>query len=237
MTPSSRQVSAPGSGGLRRFWSDNALSIVVFGLFLLFWWGQSLAGFKNYNEDQVSHRQHTVTYSQYLRTSHFWEATGENWESEFLQMGFFVILTVHLKQRGSAESNKYPDEEGGGEDAGKGQVRPDSPAPVKRGGLGLMLYRNSLSAALLLLFLLSFVIHVVAGAEAYSQEQIEHGGQAVSALHFLGTSELWFQSLQNWQSEFLAIGMIVVLSIYLRQVGSSQSKPVEAPHSETGDQE
>lgn len=242
MSQQSPPPAAPRSGpsrqrGLRRFWRDNALSIVVFGLFLLFWVGQSIAGFKSYNEDQVDHQQRTVTYPGYLRTSHFWEATGENWESEFLQMGCFVILTVHLRQRGSAESNPYPDEEDGKGEAGPGGGQPPAAdAPVQRGGFSALLYRNSLSIALLLLFLFSFAIHVVSGAEAYSQEQIEHGGQAVSALEFLGTSQLWFQSLQNWQSEFLAIGAVVVLTISLRQAGSSQSKPVEAPGSQTGDE-
>ncbi|WP_235610156.1 DUF6766 family protein [Deinococcus aerius] len=242
MSQQSLHPSAPRSGkfqpgGLRRFWSNNALSIVVFGLFLLFWGGQSFAGFKNYNEDQVGHQQRTVTYTQYLHTSHFWEATGENWESEFLQMGFFVVLTVYLKQRGSSESNPYPDEEQGGEaESGGSQASPAAPVPVNRGGLALVLYRNSLSIALLVLFLLSFAIHVISGAMEYSQEQIEHGGQAVTPLQFLETSQLWFQSLQNWQSEFLAIGAMVVLTIYLRQVGSSQSKPVEAPNSQTGEE-
>lgn len=225
-------------GGLRRFWRDNALSTVVFGLFLLFWVGQSLAGFRNYNGDQVDHHQKAVTYAGYLHTSHFWEATGENWESEFLQMGCFVILTVHLKQRGSAESNPYPGEEGGKGEADSGGSQPpgaDAPAPARRGGFAALLYRNSLSIALFVLFLLSFAVHVVSGAMEYSQEQIEHGGRAVSALEFLGTSQLWFQSLQNWQSEFLAIGAMVVLTISLRQQGSSQSKAVEAPNSQTGD--
>lgn len=198
---------------------------MVFGLFLLFWWGQSLVGWHNYNGDQVDHGQRAVAYAHYLTTSHFWEATAENWESEFFQMGFFVILTVYLKQRGSAESSKYPDEETPGEGSEQ--------KPGQRAGF---LYRNSLSLALIGLFLASFAVHVWSGALEYNHEQLLHGGQRVSPLAFLGTSELWFQSLQNWQSEFLAIGAMVVLTISLRQEGSSQSKKVDAPNGQTGDE-
>jgi len=228
-SPSAAQRSHPSQpGGLRRLWRDNALSIVVFVLFLLFWVGQSVVGWKTYNEDQVEHGQKPAAYATYLGTSHFWEATTENWESEFLQMGFFVVLTVHLRQRGSAESNKYPDEE---QKTGEVESGPNGKAVGKPSS---PLYRNSLSLALLGLFLASFVFHVISGAREYNEQQLGHGGEPVSALEFLGTSELWFQSLQNWQSEFLAIGAMVVLTVFLRQEGSSQSKSVDAPNGQTG---
>lgn len=165
--------------GLRRFWRDNALSTVVLGCFLLFWVGQSVAGLDSYNQDRASHRPRTVTYSQDLRTSHFWEATSENWESEFMQMGFFVVLTVYLKQRGSAASNPYPDEPQGQEQQRK-QERASGQAPDAGRRAG-RLYRNSLSLALLVLFGVSFAVHVVSGALTYSQEQLEHGQKAVTA--------------------------------------------------------
>ena len=217
---------------MRRFLRDNGLSITMFGLFLVFVTAQSVAGFSDYNSTQKEHGQPPVGYVQYLRSGDFVEAVFENWESEFLQMGLYVALTAFLFQRGSAESNdpdeQHPDEAGYSED------QHDAPWPVRRGGLALRIYENSLSIALLSIFAFSFAMHAIGGADAYSQEQIEHGARPVSALQYLGTSRFWFESFQNWQSEFLAIGTMVVLSIYLRQRGSSQSKPVATPHAKTG---
>ena len=216
---------------MRRFLRDNSLSITMFGLFVVFVTAQSVAGLFDYNSTQMEHRRQPVGYVQYLRSGDFVESVFENWESEFLQMGSYVVLTAYLYQRGSAES-KDPDAED--PDADYGEDRADPPWPVRRGGLALKIYENSLGIALLAIFVFSFALHAIGGAAAYSQEQVEHGEAPVSTLQYLGTSRMWFESFQNWQSEFLAIGAMVVLSIYLRQRGSPESKPVAAPHAKTG---
>jgi hypothetical protein len=219
--------------GMRRFLRDNSLSITMFGLFFVFVTAQSVAGLFDYNSTQMEHGRPPVGYVQYLRSGDFVEAVFENWESEFLQMGSYVVLTAFLYQRGSAES-KDPEAEDPDAHYGEDRHRADAPWPVRRGGLALKIYENSLGIALLAIFVFSFVLHAIGGAEAYSQEQVEHGEASVSTLQYLGTSRMWFESFQNWQSEFLAIGAMVVLSIYLRQRGSPESKPVAAPHTKTG---
>jgi hypothetical protein len=215
---------------MRRFLHDNGLSVVLATMFLVFWIAQSLVGHHEYNQDQREHGQSQITYSQYLRTGAFVEATAENWESEFLQMFFYVLLTAFLVQKGSAES-KWPDPN---EDESEETPEKLKPSPVRAGGWKLKLYEHSLSLAFLALFLVSFVVHGMGGAREYSQEQLEHGQPAVSALGYFATSRFWFESFQNWQSEFLAVLAMVVLSIWLREKNSPESKRVEAPHSETG---
>lgn len=216
-----------------RFLRDNGLSLVFLGLFLAALAGQSLAGWREYNQDQEQHGQPTVGYGAYLAGAHFWEATTENWESEFLQMGFYVVFTAFLFQRGSSES-KDPDQE---EDVDRDPFasrRPDAPWPVKRKGWVLALYQHSLSLAFLALFLVAFAGHAVSGNREANAERLAHGEPATSVLDYMSSSTFWFQSLQNWQSEFLAVLAMVVLSIFLRQRGSPESKPVDAPHHETG---
>jgi hypothetical protein len=158
----------------------------------------------------------------------------ENWESEFLQMAMYVVLTAVLIQQGSAESKQGDGSDPQDEDPLEHQTDTDAPRPVRTGGLALTLYEHSLSLALFALFALSFVLHAAGGAKAYSAEQVAHGGSEVRILEYVTTSQFWFESLQNWQSEFLAVLAIVVLSIFLRQRGSAESKPVHAPHTATG---
>lgn len=220
---------------MRRFIRNQSLSIVLFLVFLLFLSGQSIAGYFQHNEELNEHGQPSLTYTSYLGSSHFLEATMENWESEFLQMFAYVVLTAFLFQKGSLESKDPDKTEPVDRDPRKSKNRRNVPWPVKKGGLVLILYEYSLSLAFLLLFLMSFFLHAVGGASTYNQEQIEHGQHAISLLAFMATSEFWFQSLQNWQSEFLAVGTMVVFSIFLRQRWSAESKPVDAPHSETGE--
>jgi hypothetical protein len=219
---------------VKRFVRDNSLSLVMFGLFAVFLIAQSITGFAVYNDDQREHGEQTVSYPEYLGTGHFIEATFENWESEYLQMAAYVLFTVFLVQRGSSESKDPDKDEPVDEDPRQAQDRPDAPWAVRYGGPVLKLYEHSLAIALFLLFLISFALHAIGGAWEYSQEQLAHGGQAVSTWEFLHTSEFWFQSFQNWQSEFLAVFSLVALSIFLRQRGSPESKPVAAAHSETG---
>jgi hypothetical protein len=218
---------------------NNALTWAALALFLVSFGGQVATGERVYNAEQTSHHQPTVSLAEYLVTGHFVEATFENWESEFLQMGTYVFLTAFLVQRGSSESKKPKDEEGGeeqevDEDPREHRNDPGAPWPVRRGGLVLKLYENSLSIAFLSLFLASMLLHAAGGAKEYSAEQAAHVEAGVTLLGYMGTSQFWFESFQNWQSEFLSVISIVLLSIFLRQKGSPESKPVHAPHRSTG---
>jgi hypothetical protein len=216
-------------------WKNNNLSIVIFVLFLLCLAGHSVAGWKVYNDEQRQHGEPEVTFGGFLRTSEFGETIFENWESEFLQMGMYVILTVFLYQKGSSESKKHDGSDEVEELPETHRNDPNVPGPVRRGGWRLSLYKNSLSLAFLLLFLISFVGHAASGARKFNEEEREHGsGERVTAVGYLGKPQFWYESFQNWQSEFLAVLAIVTLSIWLRQWGSPESKPVHASHSDTG---
>ena len=220
---------------MKRFARENSLALVTFGLFFVtFIVGQSLAGNRTYNEEQQEHGEDPVSYVEYLSTPHFGEATFENWESEFLQMGAYVLLTVWLRQKGSSESKKLDEQEPVDEDPAKHRKDPDAPWPVRVGGIPEALYKNSLSIAFMSLFLLSWWLHAMTGAREYSSEQVAHGGEPVATAEYVTRAQFWFESLQNWQSEFLAVALIVVFTIYLRQQGSPESKPVHAAHAETG---
>jgi hypothetical protein len=205
---------------------DNGLSLALLGLFLLSWIGQWLTGWHVCNEERRQHGQPALEALAYLGSGHFLEATGENWESEFLQMGVFVLLTAFLFQKGSPESNDpdHPEPERA--------VGPHSPWPLRRGGWWASVYRHSLSLAFLLLFLLSFAMHVAGGFIEYADDRREHGQPPSSCSAYLASSRFWFESLQNWQSEFLSLVTMVYLSVYLRQAGSAESKPVAAAHDE-----
>ena len=213
---------------MNRWAKLNALALVMFGAFLVFLVLQSVFGWESNNQDLMDHGAPAQSYLSYLASGEFVEAVFENWESEFLQMGSYVLLTAYLLQKGSPESKPLD-----GHDE-REPVRADSPGPVHHGGLVLKVYENSLSLALFGMFALSFVLHLLGGTAAYNEEQALHGGQPVSVAEFLANPQFWFQSMQNWQSEFLAVGVLVVFSIFLRQRGSTQSKPVEAPHAKTG---
>lgn len=220
---------------MKRFWRENSLGIVVVTLFVVLWGAQTLVGWHEFNSNRASHGGSDVSLLRYVGTAHFWEATTENWESEFLQMGAYVLLTVWLRQKGSAESKKLGEEEPVDQDPLELQDRPDAPGPVKRGGFALKLYQNSLSLAFFALFAMSFVLHAWSGMDEYNLEALAHGERPLNLGEFMTSSAFWFQSLQNWQSEFLAVAAIVLLSIVLRQKGSPESKPVAAPHAQTGD--
>jgi hypothetical protein len=206
---------------------------VVFALFLGSFVGQTVAGYHVFNDDREDHKKAQVTFSEYLTTGHFSEATFENWESEFLQMGMFVLLTAWLVQKGASESKK-PDEGKEREKDSRAAREGDSPWPVHKGGLALKLYEHSLSSVLLILFVGSFLLHVVGGVHEHNREALEHGGQVMSFASYLGSSQLWFESFQNWQSEFFSLWALLLLSIVLREKGSPQSKPVTASAKDTG---
>lgn len=146
----------------------------------------------------------------------------------------YIWLTSFLYQKGSAESKSLEAPEDVDRDPRREVHNQYTPKPVLAGGLILWLYERSLGIAFATLFLLSFVAHAFSGAAEYNEDRLAHGESLLTVAQFLGTSRFWFESLQNWQSEFLAIGSMVVLSIFLRHRGSPESKPVDAPHSHTG---
>jgi hypothetical protein len=219
---------------MRRILYENGLSLVLFALFVLCVVGQSVAGRGHYNDERQAHGQQALSYREYLRTGHFLEALAENWESEFLQMGAYVLLTIFLRQKGSPESKKLEGEEAVDHDPRRSGTTPETPWPVRRRGLWLTLYAHSLTTVLFLLFAVSFVLHAVGGVRAYNADQLTHGEAPQSLVGYLGSSTFWFESLQNWQSEFLSLAVMIVLAIFLRQRGSPESKPVDHPHRETG---
>lgn len=218
---------------MKKFLYHNSLSIVFLILFVGSFIGQVVCGFKEYNKELVEEGTAAVQMQQYFFSGHFYQSTFENWESEFLQMALFVWLTIFLRQKGSSESKGFE----GPEEVDRKPLagRNDVPWPVKKGGIWLALYKHSLTIILFALFIVSFALHVYGSLK---DENLPHQlkGEPLQSLNeHIFSSRLWFESFQNWQSEFLSVFAIVGLSIYLRQIGSPQSKPVDAPHSETGE--
>ena len=215
------------------FLKRNALSIIFLLLMIFSLAGQIYTGWHEHNDFLETYQQPPTSLSKYLISGHFLQATFENWESEFFQMALFVILTIYMKQEGSSESRPMEDPPRDKEN----ECKPlkNSPRPVKKGGMALLFYKHSLSIVLFLLFLLSFGLHWYGSFLDYNEQQYLEGKPLITSLAYLGYSKFWFESFQNWQSEFLSIFAIIYLSIYLRQAGSSQSKKVNAPHEETGE--
>lgn len=218
---------------MRKFIHNNSLSLVFLLLFILALAGQFLTGFAEHNKERQEEGLPAIAIGRYVQSGHFIQSTFENWESEFLQMALFVLLTIFLYQKGSSESKKYE----AGDEVDR-EPSPDSvgaPWPVRTGGWVLTLYKHSLTIALLLLFVVSFLLHLY-GSLKDENEQLAAKGRPLESLgKYLAESRFWFESFQNWQSEFLSVFAIVVLSIFLRQKGSPQSKPVDAPNEETGE--
>ena len=215
----------------RSFLYKNGLSIVFISLFLITLVAQALTGWKQHNQELMELKQDQLAFSVYLQSGHFISATFENFESEFLQMALYVLLTIFLRQKGSAESKSLENKE---EVDREPFNRPDAPWPVKKGGWVLMVYRNSLSIAFGILFLFSWAMHLYGSWENNNIEQLAKNLPQQSVFQYLTEPEFWFETFQNWQSEFLSVFSIVFLTIYLRQKGSPESKPVDAPHVETG---
>lgn len=218
---------------MRNLWRNNSLSIVLFVLFFIFLVGQTLTGWNVYNLDQAEHHESSVTLLSYLTTGHFGEAVFENWESEFLQMSAYIFLTIYLFQKGSAES-RDPATARPARTALGGPKNKNALWPVKKGGFILKLYQNSLGLVFVVLFLASLALHGVEGSRQNCQEGVAHGQSCETFKEYVTGSQFWFESFQNWQSEFLAVGGIVVFSIFLLQKDSPESKSVTAPNSTTG---
>ena len=213
---------------MRAFFRNHGLSIVMLGgFFVLFLGGQVVTGRHEYNDERRKQGKSEMGLVEYLRSAHFLEATGENWESEFLQMFVYVFATAFLYQKGSAESK---DPRKRHEHKAKKAVTPDSPWPARRGGWVLRVYEHSLSIAFFLLFLIAGGLHARGGLRLYNEERVADGESPVGLSGYLGSSRFWFESFQNWQSEFLAIGSMVLLSIWLRETNSPESKQVQTPH-------
>jgi hypothetical protein len=213
---------------------DNGLLLACLALFAVFFVGMVVSGTAAYNQEQQEHGSHEqISVTKYLTTGDFVEATFENWESEFLQMGMYVVLTAFLYQRGSSESKPLDEQAPQDQDPRRVAKNRWTPWPVRKGGWALRLYEHSLAIAFFALFFASLALHAVGGAEAFNEEQMQHGEAAISTWRYVTTSQFWFESMQNWQSEFIAVAAIIGLSIFLRQRGSSESKAVADPHGKT----
>ncbi len=216
---------------------NNALSILFLALFSVALVGQSIAGFLENNERLTQHGRSPEGFLQFVTSSDFIVDVAENWQSEFLQFFLFIAATIWLVQRGSPESKK-PGDEGPGTDQEQkvGQyAEDDSPDWAKRRGLPQVLFSNSLLLVMGAIFALSWLAQSLAGVVVYNSESAEHAQAAIGWVEYLGTPDFWNRTLQNWQSEFLAVGAMIAFSIFLRQRGSSESKPVGAPHYESAE--
>jgi uncharacterized protein DUF6766 len=218
---------------MRLFLRNNALSIAFMVLFILAMLGQIYFGLEEYNKELTDDGGIPVACGEYLFSGHFLQSTFENWESEFLQMALFVVLTIFLQQKGSSESKDFEKEEE--VDREPSSKRKDAPWPVRAGGWILGMYKHSLTIVLTLLFVLSFAAHFYGSLKDENVQLALKGKPLETAAEYITDSRFWFESFQNWQSEFLSVFAIVVLSIFLRQKGSPQSKPVDAPNMETGE--
>jgi hypothetical protein len=218
---------------MAKFFKDNGLTIVLMLLFLGSLVGQWLTGVRFENQQLTEHGEAPISAVAFLSDVTFLSTVVENWESEFLQMAMYVIWTAVLFQRGSAES-KDPDAEPRDPALNRRARSPTAPSPLRARPTVRWIYAHSLGLALLLLFVISFTLHWYFSALQAAQEAAQHGEAAEPIWAYLASPQLWFESFQNWQSEFLSAAVLVVLSIWLRQTNSPESKAVTAPHNQTG---
>lgn len=219
---------------MKTFLKNNGLSISFFLLFLISISGQVIFGLKEHNKELIKEGGTEVSITSYFSSGHFIQSTFENWESEFLQMALFVMLTIFLQQKGSSESKDFDRKEE--VDREPDPTKPNAPWPVKGEVWLRNVYANSLTIVLFLLFLVSFALHFYGSLQDENKLLALQGMTLQTPGSYIFGSRFWFESFQNWQSEFLSVFAIVILSIFLRQKGSPQSKPVDASHRETGDQ-
>ena len=209
---------------------DRALTLVLMAMFLISLAGQYVTGYLEFNQSQLEHGQPRISMREYVNTGHWWEGVFENWESEFLQMAVFVLLTTVLVQKGSPESRRPHVKEVFDADPRDYANSPNAPWPVRRGGWILRVYENSLGLAFVLLFLFSWVGHAAGGYVEFADDEVVHGMVRPVFTDYLLSSRFWFESFQNWQSEFFSIAAMVWLAVYLRQRHSPESKAVHASH-------
>ena len=218
------------TASLRGWLHSHSLTLVLLLMFGVFLAGQFVTGHLEHNESLREHGQPPIGWLSYAATGHWWESVFENWESEFLQMAVFVLLTTILIERGSPESRRAHVKELVDADPRAFAGNPNAPWPVRRGGWILRVYENSLGLAFVLLFLFAWFGHAAGGYLDYADDHVVHGEMRPSFFEYVASSRFWFESFQNWQSEFLAIASMVWLAVYLRQRGSPESKPVHASH-------
>ena len=211
---------------MKRHLRNQGLSLFFFALFAAALTGQAIAGHAEFNDEALAHGSETLSFWGYVVSSDFGQAVMENWQSEYLQFTLFVFATVWFVQKGSPESKKV-DEVGTQTDA-------EQQIAGRDGGLGLFLYSNSLLILMAAIWIGSWLAQSLTGWRVYNEQALEHGEATLGWLPYVGTAEFWESTLQNWQSEFLAVGSMVVLSVYLRQRGSPESKPVGASNEATG---
>ena len=221
---------------MRRFVRNNSLSLTFLGLFLAALTLQAVAGHADFNEDQVRHGDPQISLGRYLVSSAFAVAVLENWQSEYLQFFLFILLTVWLVQQGSPESKELGSE---GRESDRDQkvgrhAEEDSPGWARAGGIRTALYENSLIIVMGVIWVGSWFAQSITGVVEYNTGRLDHEETPVSWLNYLTRPDFWEKTLQNWQSEFLAVGSMAILAVYLRQRGSPESKPVGAPHRATG---
>jgi hypothetical protein len=221
---------------VRKFVRENSLSLAFGLLFLGTLLGQSFAGWQQFNDSQLAAHLDPLTWTGYVTSSTFAVDVAENWQSEFLQFWLYLTATVWLVQKGSPESKELGK---AGLESDKDQrvgyaASKDSPTWAKTGGWRTRVYSSSLATVMGTIFLLSWLAQSVAGWAAFNETRLQQLQDPLSWGAYLTNADFWARSLQNWQSEFLAVGTLAVLSIYLRQRGSSQSKPVGEPHGATG---
>ena len=215
---------------------NHGLSLFFFTIFVAALIGQAIAGNAEFNNEAIAHGSETMSFWSYVVSADFGQAVMENWQSEYLQFTLFIFATVWFVQKGSPESKKL-DEVGTESDKDQkvGQyAQQSSPKWARARGFKLWLYSNSLLLVMLTIWLGSWLAHSLTGWRVFNEEALDHDEATLSWLQYLGTADFWETTLQNWQSEFLAVGSMAVLAIYLRQRGSPESKPVGAPHEATG---
>jgi hypothetical protein len=221
---------------MRRFLRDNGLTIAFLTMFLVALAFQAVAGWDVANEEHDRHAEPTVSFLRYVASSDFAAAVAENWQSEYLQFTLFILLTVWLLQRGSPESKELG--KAGRESDEEQQVgehaREDSPRWARASGIKRTLYENSLLLVMGVIWIGSWFAQSITGLTKYNAERLSHQQDTLSWPGYLGSSDFWETTLQNWQSEFLAVGSMAILAVYLRQRGSPESKPVGASHEATG---
>jgi hypothetical protein len=221
---------------MRNWVRDHSLSLFFLAIFLAALVGQAIAGHILHNEEAMAHSEETISLWRYVRSSDFGNAVMENWQSEYLQFMLFMLATVWLVHRGSPES-KEPAQAGRGSDQKqqmRGYAQPDSPKWAKVGGFRTAIYSNSLLIVMAIIFFGSWFAQSVTGWTAFNAEQVDHQEATVSWLTYIGSADFWEATLENWQSEFLAVGSFAAITVFLRQRGSPESKPVGAPHRATG---
>jgi hypothetical protein len=221
---------------VRRFARHNGLSLFFLAIFVAAVALQAIAGHADFNEEQDRHGNPHMSLGRYVVSSEFGTAVLENWQSEYLQFTLFLLMTVWLLQRGSPESKEL---DKAGRESDESQLvgrhaRPESPRWAKAGGLRRKLYENSLLIVMAAIWIGSWFAQSVTGVSQYNTERLDHNQLPVSWLDYLAKPDFWEKTLQNWQSEFLAVGSMAILAVYLRQRGSPESKPVGAPHDATG---